>query len=104
MDIVDADWLKTHIARTGTPHARLAEAMNLTRDKLAKILAGKRRVTTEEAARAVKFFDATQGTASALTVQEAELLQAFRDAPPSRRKEALDFLLFLKSREESRED
>jgi phage repressor protein C with HTH and peptisase S24 domain len=60
MDHVDADWIKARLTGRHGEQAELAEFIGITPDKLAKILAGRRRVQASEVPRVVAFFERQQ--------------------------------------------
>jgi hypothetical protein len=69
--------------------ARLAEALGIGPDQVAKILTGVRRVQPEEVPKLMAFYGEARPT---LTEEEARLLRLFREAPESRQEAAVALL------------
>lgn len=61
MDAIDKDWIRARLTGRHGEQRDLAAAMQISADKLAKILSGTRRITAGEAARAFAFFNREPG-------------------------------------------
>ena len=89
MIIVDAEWLKARMSGKRGEKARLAEALCIGPDQVAKILNGVRRVQPEEVPRLLAFFNEER---QFLSEDEIRLLRLFREATESRQEAAVALL------------
>lgn len=89
MEIVDTKWLLARMSGKRGEKARLAEALGIGPDQVAKILTGVRRVQPEEVPRLLAFYNEERPT---LTEDEVRLLRLFRAAPESRQEAAVALL------------
>lgn len=90
MEVIDGTWILARLPRHHGAKGELADAIGLPRDKLAKVLQGKRRLTPEEISRVVRHFErapsigATPGGSSQGFSDEAEPFHAQAFPPASR--------------------
>ena len=56
MDVIDADWIKRHLANRHGELKELADAVGLSPDKITKIIKGERQIKSHEAPRIAAFF------------------------------------------------
>lgn len=89
MEIIDTKWLLARMSGKRGEKARLAEALGIGPDQVAKILTGVRRIQPDEIPRIMAFF---HEDGFAVTSEERRMLQLYREAPEARR-EAAEVLL-----------
>ena len=89
MEIVDTKWLTARMSGKRGEKARLAEALGIGPDQVAKILNGVRRIQPEEVPKLLAFYGEDRPT---LTDEEARLLRLFREASESRQEAAVALL------------
>ena len=89
MEIVDAKWLLARMSGKRGEKARLAEAMGIGADQVAKILTGVRRVQPEEVPKLLAFFNEER---QSLSEDEVRLLRLFREASDSRQEAVVALL------------
>lgn len=85
MENVDLQWLKARMTGQRGEKARLAEALGIKPDQVAKILTGVRRIQTDEIPKLRAFFNEAVLTISA---EEQRLLEMYRTASAARREAA----------------
>ena len=90
MEIVDIRWLKARLTGARGEKARLAEAIGIKPDQVAKILHGVRRIQPDEVPKIMAFFDEVSFSVSA---EEQRILQLYRQAPEARREAAEALLM-----------
>ena len=89
METVDTKWLMARMSGKRGEKARLAEALGIGADQVAKILNGVRRVQPDEIPKLLAFFN-EEGPS--LSEDEIRLLRLFREAPESRQEAAVALL------------
>ena len=89
METVDTKWLLARMSGRRGEKARLAEALGIKPDQVAKILNGVRRVQPDEIPRLMAFFNEERQT---LSEDEIRLLRLFREATESRQEAAVALL------------
>lgn len=71
MEIIDGNWIKQRLAPTHGAKSALADSIGLARDKLARVLNGTRKLTPQEIALVVQYFE-RQGGAEPQPTQKPE--------------------------------
>jgi transcriptional regulator with XRE-family HTH domain len=89
METVDTKWLISRMSGKRGEKARLAEALGIGPDQVAKILNGVRRVQPDEIPKLLAFFNEAR---QSLSEDEIRLLRLFREAPESRQEAAVALL------------
>lgn len=81
MDEIDAAWIKERLGTDRGRQTRLAEAIGLESDKLAKVMSGTRKLKPHEIPLVLKFFELDL---EIVTAKEKALLKLFRAATDER--------------------
>lgn len=89
METIDLRWISSRLTGARGEKARLAEALGVSPDQVAKMLAGVRRVQTGEIPKLLAFFGEDR---LLVTPAERRLVEHYRLAPEGRR-EAVEVLL-----------
>ena len=89
MEAIDLRWISSRLTGARGEKARLAEALGVSPDQVAKMLAGVRRVQTGEIPKLLAFFGEDR---LLVTPEERRLVELYRLAPEGRR-EAVEVLL-----------
>ena len=89
METIDLRWIAARLTGARGEKARLAEALGVSPDQVAKMLAGVRRVQTGEIPKLLAFFCEDR---LLVTPAERRLVENYRLAPEGRR-EAVEVLL-----------
>jgi hypothetical protein len=85
------DWLRSQLEATGVPQATLAQHLNLSTDKMSKVMTGVRRITAEEAFAAMEFFREA-GAAPAPGMSESPA--PWRGSPDGRSAQSIAAAIF----------
>jgi len=82
MEIIDGAWITARLARHHGAKGEMADAIGMARDKLAKVLQGKRKLTPAEISRVVRYFDAVRPAIAAPAPPGfSDEAEPFRPAP-----------------------